>query len=186
MSAIERDYDANPGRFLSWRPREDVHRTVAARVTAEGLRPILDLGCGDGRLREAAGPSAGLLGVDRSFTMLCHLDEPLAAIVESYRVLRPGGLFVACTSRRDDSPELCSPARPSTFDAEEAPDIVRGVFDVVEVDAWDAPLVELRSRDEVRRYLTQQMGDLVAADDIEVPVAVTKRGCLVWARKPHR
>jgi SAM-dependent methyltransferase len=115
--------------------------------------------------------------------MLYHLDEPATAIAEAHRVLRPGGLFVASASRRDDSPELCPPSAPTTFDAEEAPSIVQRVFGEVEVEGWDAPLVELHDRDEVRRYLVQQMGDPRRADDVEVPITVTKRGCLVWARK---
>lgn len=214
MPAIEPDYDSDPGRFLAWRPREDVHRAVGDRVGAEGLWPLLDLGCGDGRLREAVGSAPGWLGVDRSRTllrqvdgpvvlgdacmvpaasgsvgavaalwMLYHLDDPSLAIAEARRVLRPAGLFVASASRRDDSPELCAPSAPSTFDAEEAGDVVAAVFGEVEVEAWDAPLVTLRDREEVRRYLVQQMGDPRRAADVEVPVTVTKRGCLVWARK---
>lgn len=213
MPAIEPDYDSDPGRFLAWRPREDVHRAVGDRVGAEGLWPLLDLGCGDGRLREAVGSAPGW-GIDRSRTllrqvdgpvvlgdacmvpaasgsvgavaalwMLYHLDDPSLAIAEARRVLRPAGLFVASASRRDDSSELCAPSAPSTFDAEEAGDVVAAVFGEVEVEAWDAPLVTLRDREEVRRYLVQQMGDPRRALDVEVPVTVTKRGCLVWARK---
>ena len=51
---------------------------------------------------------------------------PSRDIVENYvsevhRVLRPGGVFVACTSARDDAPEILPPANATSFDAEEAP-----------------------------------------------------------------
>lgn len=191
-----------------------MHEGAAARLAAERLAPVLDLGCGNGRLSEAMGTTEGWIGLDRSRTllqqaprpvllaeaseiplrtasvgavaalwMLYHLDSPAIAIREARRVLRAGGLFVASASRRDDSPELCAPSGRSTFDAEEAPEIVASVFGDVEVEAWDAPLVELSDRNEVRRYLVQRMGDPAIADEVEVPIRVTKRGCLVWARK---
>lgn len=127
---------------------------------------------------------ASSFGAVAALWMLYHLDDPVDAIREAHRVLRPGGLFVACASRRDDSPELCPPSTPSTFDAEEAGDVVGSVFPDVEVGAWDAPLLELTDRDEVRRYLMPHLGDADAADTVDVPLTVTKRGCLVWARKP--
>lgn len=213
--ALPTDYEEDPGRFSAWRPSRDVHGAVATRIRSEKLAPLLDLGCGPGRLAEAVATVDTWIGLDRSPTMLrdaprpvvlaeateipvasgsvgavaalwmlYHLDDPTAALREARRVLRSGGLFVASASRRDDSPELCSPTDPSTFDAEEAPDIVAAVFRDVEVDAWDAPLVELVDRDQVRAFLVQQMGDPAIADQVDPPVAVTKRGCLVWARKP--
>ena len=76
---------------------------------------------------------------------------------------------------------------PTSFDAEEAPDIVASVFGPVDVDAWDAPLVRLPDRDAVRDYLIARF---VPRDDaarraaaVPVPVDVTKRGCVVYARR---
>jgi ubiquinone/menaquinone biosynthesis C-methylase UbiE len=58
--------------------------------------------------------------------MLYYLDEPALALVEASRVLRPGGIFVACTSSRYNDPEFASVlpgwGEPFSFDAETAKD----------------------------------------------------------------
>jgi hypothetical protein len=57
----------------------------------------------------------------------------------------------------------------------------------VEGERWDAPLLELPDRAAVRHYL---VGKGVsperarpAADSVETPLSVTKRGALLFARK---
>ena len=92
---------------------------------------------------------------------------------------------MASTGRRDDSPELLPVAAPTTFDAEEAPGLVAEVFGTVEVESWDAPLVVLRDRDEVARYLVQHLADPSLGDGVSLPLTLTKRGSLVWARKQN-
>jgi hypothetical protein len=107
-------------------------------------------------------------------------------------VLRPGGLFVATTTARDDSPELHAffgPPEPTPFDAEEAAHIVGDVFggDAVEVDRWDGPFVVLPDREAVDTYLrgrgisTEAAAEVAAS--VDTPFTVTKRGVAVWARK---
>jgi len=210
------DYDDDPGRVRAWQPTSDVHEAVAERVVEEGLSPVLDLGCGHGRLAAALPSESIWIGADLSATqlrdaprrtvradvavlpisaesvgavaalwMLYHLDEPRTVINEARRVLRQGGLFVASTGRRDDSPELLPVAAPTTFDAEEAPGLVAEVFGTVEVESWDAPLVVLRDRDEVARYLVQHLADPSLGDGVSLPLTLTKRGSLVWARKQN-
>jgi len=122
-------------------------------------------------------------GVVASLYMLYHLDEPLNAIREAHRVLKPGGLFVACSPARNDSPEVQPEQEPSTFDAEDAPAMVGQVFDDVKVDAWDAPMLTFGTRDALRLYLTSRCADPTLADNVALPVTVTKRGCIVWGRK---
>lgn len=39
MSAIEPDYDRDPGRFLAWRPQEDVQRVMDDPRPAVDVRP---------------------------------------------------------------------------------------------------------------------------------------------------
>ncbi|WP_158228053.1 class I SAM-dependent methyltransferase [Pseudonocardia sp. MH-G8] len=128
-----------------------------------------------------------------SINVLDHLDRPAVALREAHRVLRPSGLLVAGAVARADSPELAPFWRPgrTPFDAEEAPEVVAGVFGPVTTDAWDAPLVTLPDRDAVRDYLRARF---VAADEAErladgvaargpLPLPVTKRGALVLASR---
>jgi SAM-dependent methyltransferase len=69
---------------------------------------------------------------------LCRLDDSLSALTEAKRILRPGGRYFACTAARDSDPEILPEGCPrSTFDAEEATDIVAAVFDRVEGQRWN-------------------------------------------------
>ena len=193
--------------------RADLYAEIARRLHGHG--PVLDVGCGEGALAAALPGVIGLdrsptmlavapppvvrgdaialpirdasMGAVACVNVLYHLPEPVQAIEEVHRVLRTGGLFAAATVARDDSPELATVWRPepSSFDAEEAPEIVASVFGGVDVDAWDARLVRLPDRDAVRDYLIARF---VPRDDaarraaaVPVPVEVTKRGCVVYA-----
>jgi len=74
---------------------------------------------------------------------------------------------------------------PSAFDSEFAPDMVSEVFGKVEVDRWDMPAATLPDTEAVALFLRgrRMSGEEAAklARTIEVPVTLTKRGCLVWA-----
>jgi SAM-dependent methyltransferase len=118
--------------------------------------------------------------------VLYHLDDPEAAIAEARRVLRSGGWFAACSSARNSDPELCDGYAPTTFDAEEAPDIVGSVFgsDDLDVQRWDGPFAVLPDHDAVTQFLRSHHLPSGAARRVTPPVQLTKRGCLVFARKP--
>jgi hypothetical protein len=104
-------------------------------------------------------------------------------------VLRPRGLVAVAAPSRDDSPELAHalPARTLTFDAELAPRLLADLFVEVDVERWDAPLVELPTRAAVRDYLigkgVERQIAAAQARAVAVPLSVTKRGALVLARK---
>lgn len=115
--------------------------------------------------------------------MLYHLGEPLAAIAEARRALRPGGLFVACTSSRRNDPELTDCYPRTTFDAEEAESIVGQVFADVTVERWDAPMTHLPDRDAVLAYCRSHLLPPEAAGRVTPPLWLTKRGCLIYARR---
>jgi SAM-dependent methyltransferase len=122
--------------------------------------------------------------------VLYHVQEPAGALAEARRVLRAGGLVAVAAPSRHDSPELgdALPRRPLTFDAELAPALLAEQFTDVEVERWDASLLDLPTREAVRDYLigkgVEPARARAAAESTEVPLSVTKRGALAFARKP--
>jgi SAM-dependent methyltransferase len=124
--------------------------------------------------------------------MLYYLDRPEDVLIEAARVLSTDGIFVACTSSRYNDPEIASvlPAwgEPFSFDAETAPASVAEHFSITEVVAWDRPAVRLPDTAAVELFLR---GRGLSADEASrqagswtTPLTVTKRGCLIWARRP--
>jgi hypothetical protein len=70
---------------------------------------------------------------------------------------------------------------PSTFDAEDAVEIVAAVFDNVEAQRWDERVYPLGTRDEVRAYCRHNHIPTERADRVDLPLWLTKRGVLVRA-----
>lgn len=147
----------------------------APKVRADGTALPVRSGCAD--------------GVAMLWT-LYHFADPVRAVREARRTLRPGGWFVACAPSRWNDPELADYLPgfgvETTFDAEVAPELVAAVFGNVEVEPWDGQLLTLQDRDDVARFLRSQMCPPAriqqAVAQLHVPLPLTKRGCLVWAR----
>jgi SAM-dependent methyltransferase len=214
VTALPPDFDADPERWQSWKPPLDVHEIVAPELRG----PVLDVGCGEGRLPALLDGAVRWVGVDSSPTQLAanpyrpvvladmralpfrdgafaevahlwclyHLDDPVPAILEAVRVLGVGGRYFASTAARDNDPEIMPEGYPpSTFDAEEAVAIVASAFDEVAAERWDGKFFPLRTREEVRAYCRASYIPAERAEDVELPLWLTKRGVLVRAARPR-
>jgi SAM-dependent methyltransferase len=118
--------------------------------------------------------------------MLYHLDDPSSVIWEAKRILQRGGLLAASAASRWNDPELMPDGYPSTtFDAEQAFALVAAVFGEgnTEIERWDEPMVLLHDRDEVVAYARSHLIPPESAARVDVPLTLTKRGCLVWAHR---
>jgi SAM-dependent methyltransferase len=127
-----------------------------------------------------------------AMNVLYFLARPAEAVAEARRVLRPNGIFVACTQMRDNDPELRDVVpgwgRPSTFDGDNAAAVVRGIFGDVQVETWDFVAYRFPDREAIAEYLA--VFHKLPVDEargraalLPTPLALTKRGLYVWAKK---
>src|SRR5260370_40613344 len=66
MTALPPDYDSDPGRWQSHQSPRDVHQMIAPELRG----PVLDVGCGEGRLASSLGGAVRWVGVDSSSAQL--------------------------------------------------------------------------------------------------------------------
>jgi SAM-dependent methyltransferase len=181
------DIGCGEGALRAALPARLRSRTVGLDAAATMLRahppPVV---CGDATALPFAD---GVFDAAVAVNVLDHLPDPTVALAEAGRVLASGGMLIAATVSRHDSPELASVWRPppSSFDAEDVPGLVASVFGRVRVQRWDEPLVRLPDRAAVRDYLVARFvapeAAAAAAERVTTPVAVTKRGAVIYAHK---
>ncbi len=100
--ALPLDYDRDPQRFrigqeavARYSLAADVHGLVAERLEAEHRQPVLDLGCGEGRLlRLLCARGIPVVGLDSSPTMLASVPEP-KVLADARNIPFPDGHFGA-------------------------------------------------------------------------------------------
>jgi SAM-dependent methyltransferase len=68
VAAVPPDYDSDPERWHSWESPQDVHEMVAPKLSG----PVLDIGCGEGRLARVLSDRAAWVGIDSSPTQLAE------------------------------------------------------------------------------------------------------------------
>jgi hypothetical protein len=78
---------------------------------------------------------------------------------------------------------ICHTARSSTVTSGQ-------VFDVVDIQRWEAPVVRIPDRTGLLLYLRgrglAEEHALAAARRLDTPMIITKRGMMGWARKAPR
>lgn len=93
-----------------------------------------------------------------------------------------GSTYPATLVAEAAEPE-CDPGGVFDQMVQEAPTLVRSVFDTVEVETWDGPLLTLdTAADAVNALRGQGLAETearLAARHITTPVDLTKHGCLV-------
>src|SRR5260370_42300158 len=62
VAALPPDYDADPERWRSWESPHAVHEAIAPELRG----PVLDVGCGEGRLASLLDGAVTWIGVDAS------------------------------------------------------------------------------------------------------------------------
>jgi ubiquinone/menaquinone biosynthesis C-methylase UbiE len=94
------DYDSDPGRWTSWESPQDVHDMVAPELRG----PVLDAGCGEGRLASVLSGRITWVGLDSSSAQLSA--NPFRPVVRSDLTALPfrDASFAEVTTSRKSVP----------------------------------------------------------------------------------
>jgi SAM-dependent methyltransferase len=112
MSAIPPDYDADPGRRRSWKAPQDVHEMIGPELRG----PVLDVGCGEGRLASVLAPDVAWIGVDSSRAQLSVNSQRPVVLADMRALPFRDGAFAEvahlwCLYHLDDPTVAISEAR---------------------------------------------------------------------------
>lgn len=151
--------------------------------------------------RRILGDASSLPFADASFPgvvalyVLYFFEDPYTVVDEACRVLVPGGTFAVCAPSRSDCPELHDVLPAEAFEESFASEDIPGLMDRFFVDphitVWDAPMFDLPDASTVAGYLYAHYFPLFTTDEardaaqrIETPLKLTKRGAWAVGRKP--
>jgi SAM-dependent methyltransferase len=175
------DVGCGTGSFLA-RLRDHRHRGRLCGVDASPAAVTATAGVPDVEARlgyaTALPFDVGEFDVVAARHMLYHVDDPLAAIREARRVLRPGGRFVATVNHADSTPRIADvvrrqavrhdiepPVLPiSLVHSDNLPDMVAASFPTVAVRRHDNALV-FEAPEPVIRYGLALLNFYGVADD---------------------
>jgi ubiquinone/menaquinone biosynthesis C-methylase UbiE len=176
--AVAPDCDERPDRFRLARSvlrrygGRDVHERVAPRLAAERLTPVLDVGCGEGELARYL-PDGASVGLDSSEAMLARAPKP--SVPGDARALPFPAASFGSIALLYVLYHLPDPARALA----EARRVLQpgGLVAVAALSRHDSP--------ELAHALPKAplTWARAVAESTRVPLSVTKRGALVFARR---
>jgi SAM-dependent methyltransferase len=93
MTAVPPDYDSDLERWQAWAARHDVHDMIAPELRG----PVLDVGCGDGRLASLVRADVSWIGADSSAAQLRANPYRPVVLADMRALPFPGGVFAEVT-----------------------------------------------------------------------------------------
>jgi SAM-dependent methyltransferase len=160
MTALPPDYDSDPERWQSWESPQDVHEMIAPELRG----PVLDVGCGEGRLASLLGDGVRWVGVDSSPTQLAANPYRPTVLADMRALPFRDGAFAEvahlwCLYHLEDpGPAIAEAARvltpggryfASTAARDNDPEIVFEGYPPTSFDAEEAVAIVASSFDEV-------------------------------------
>jgi SAM-dependent methyltransferase len=93
MTTVPPDYDSDPERWQAWAALQDVHDMIAPALRG----PVLDVGCGDGRLASLVRTGVSWIGVDSSAAQLGANPYRPVVLADMRALPFPDGVFAEVT-----------------------------------------------------------------------------------------